>query len=360
MSAYIGFLMIIVIEWFFLYPNGKIYIGEEIAYKQKKKFMIIICIELIFFAGFRGTDIGADTVTYLNALKYYSNLPHSSILNAQLVWPFDFEIGYFLLTKFAAWLSFDETMFLLLIATIIYIPVSWFIFKYSENPLFSVLTYFVICFGYSIGIFRQMIALSIVLVGTKYIWDRKLIKFLLTIGLAMTFHTTAIIMVPLYWLWQFKLENKLIWILFAEVICLFGARNIVLLAVKILPKYAGYVSGIYDIQGGSYSMLILLNVVLLFAFKIQNKTENKNNMILRMSVNATVMAIFLQILGYSMGIFGRIVPYYSIYLLILIPILLNRYLRMDVFAYFLTILSFMVLFYLLTKGSRIDPYYFIF
>lgn len=91
----------------------------------------------------------------------------------------------------------------------------------------------------------------------------------------MTFHTTAIIMVPLYWLWQFKLENKLIWILFAEVICLFGARNIVLLAVKILPKYAGYVSGIYDIQGGSYSMLILLNVVLLFAFKIQNKNRKQ-------------------------------------------------------------------------------------
>lgn len=362
MNAYIVFLVIIIMEWILLFPNAKLTFGENISYKQKKIFLIIVCSEMICFAGLRATNLGADTTTYLNALEYYSSLPHGEILKAKLVWPYDFEIGYFWLTKLGAWLSLSKTSFLFLIAIFIYVPVCWFILQYSENPLLSVLTYFAFgCFEYSFGIFRQMIALSIVLIGTRYIREKKLVKYFVTIGVAMAFHTTAIIMLPLYWIYQVKIEKKLKWIFVAEAICFISARVLVLLAIKVFPKYSGYISGKYDVQGGSYSMLVLLNLIFVAGYIIERKEENRDNTILRMSINATMIALFLQILGYSMGIFGRIVPYYSIYLLLLIPFLMNRYFKKNIiFVHFIGTLSLIILFYFLVKSSCINPYITIF
>lgn len=361
MTAYIVFLVIIVLEWLFMFPGARVTFGQEIEYRQRKRFLIIVCMEMICFAGFRATDLGADTGIYVQALKHYASLPHNEIIKAKLIWPYDFEAGYFMLTKLAGWLSMNETTFLFLIAILIYVPVYWFVLQYSENPLLSILTYFTFLFGYSIGIFRQMIALSIVLLGTKYMWERKFIKYLITVGIAMTFHTTAIIVLPLYWICRIKLENKLKWIFAGEAICFFFARALVLLAVRLVPMYSGYVSGIYDVQGGSYAMLILLNIVMVAGFILERKEENRENLTLRMSVNAVVIAVFLQIVGYSMGIFGRIVPYYSVYLIILIPFLLNRYFRKNViFVHVMGVVVLVALFYFFTVGSVIDPYQFVF
>lgn len=85
MSAYIVFLLIIVIEWILLFPNAKLTFGKNISYKQKKIFLVIVCVEMICFVGLRTTNLGADTTTYLNALEYYSSLPHEEILKAKLV-----------------------------------------------------------------------------------------------------------------------------------------------------------------------------------------------------------------------------------------------------------------------------------
>lgn len=51
MSAYIVFLLIIVIEWILLFPNAKLTFGKNISYKQKKIFLVIVCVEMICFVG---------------------------------------------------------------------------------------------------------------------------------------------------------------------------------------------------------------------------------------------------------------------------------------------------------------------
>lgn len=83
MSIYIEFLIVIILEWFLLFPNANLVFGENITYNQKKLFLIIVCIEMIFFAGFRTTNIGADTPVYLDALEYYGAMPKSEILKAK-------------------------------------------------------------------------------------------------------------------------------------------------------------------------------------------------------------------------------------------------------------------------------------
>lgn len=358
MSVYLIFIGILIIQWLLLYPHGIINFNITTNCRQRKIFCILVCIELICFAGVRAIDLGADTVMYVRGLNYYSAMPQKDILTAKLVYPFSFEAGYFFLTKVCAWLSMNETMFLTVIAMSIYIPVVCFIYKYSEKPLISILAYFSFgCFAYSLGIFRQMIALSIILSGIKYIENRKLVKYIIIVAIAMLFHRTAIIMLPLYWIAQINIKNKLKWIFLSEIFVFAIAREIIVVATKILPVYAGYINSIYDVQGGSYMMLILLNIILLFAYFMVQRQENQGNTALKIAVNATVCAIFLQILGYSMEIFGRLVPYYSIFLLILLPCLLDGYfVKNKLLVRIVCILGLIIMFYWLNKNSVIVPY----
>lgn len=361
MFAYFSFLGFALLQWILLFPNGKLVSSHALSYKHKKIFLMLICVELIIFTGLRAPTIGADTGIYVQALNYYRDLPHDQILSAPLVYPFDFEIGYFIFTKVCAYFSLNTTAFLLLVSFIIYVPIFKFIKQYSEDPMISLLTYFSFgFFGYSLGIFRQMIALSLVLCGIKYIQNGKLKSWIVLVIIATLVHTTAIITFPLYWIVKFRVKNKLGLIIIIEAILFVFARQIVVFIAYLFPKYRNYVNSEYDIQGGSYIFLILLNLVFLLGYYLLIKGRIKEDKIFIFTLNALLVAIFLQILGYSMEIFGRIIPYYSIYLLILIPKTMNCYLRRNRLIWNIIIIGgLLMIFYIITKDNiTITPYLF--
>ena len=195
MSVYVGYLLLAGLQIPFFRKKDKL--GNRCF--NKKGYLILCCIELIVLAGIRGYTVGADTVVYLDAIDYYGKLPTSKLFSAELVYPFDFEAGYFLLTKICVFLNMGKTAFLFVIAILIYVPVFVAINRYSKMPYISILCYFAFSmFSYSLGIFRQMIAISILLCGLKYILERKFFKYLLIVILAMLFHTTAILGLALY------------------------------------------------------------------------------------------------------------------------------------------------------------------
>lgn len=362
MQAYVYLIGIIFIQWILLFPDRKITFNKKIGIKQKKIFLVLTCIELIIFTGLRATNIGADTTVYLSALNYYKALPHSEILSAKLVYPFDFEIGYFFFTKLCAFLNFGESAFLTTIAIIIYVPIFKFIYDYSENPLISVLVYFAFgCFGYSLGIFRQMIALSICATGFKHVMNRNFLKYLFYIIFAMTFHTTAIIALPIYWIKKIKISNKLIIFFAVEIIFLLFSRYIVMLSIRLFSNYSSYINSKYDNQGGSYIMLFLLNIIFILAYYRYYINKEKLNNVIDVSVKITMIAILIQVLSYSMEIFGRLVPYYSIYLVVLIPDLVNSFMKKNtILIHFCAIFALLLIFYITTvNGQTLNPYKFI-
>lgn len=312
MAVYFCYLFLICAQVpFFHKRNG---LGKRQFHTQA--YVFLCCLEIILLAGFRGYAVGADTVTYLDAFRYYSQLPVLDLITAPLVAPFDFEIGYFALTKFCAFWGMNETLFLFVIAIIIYIPVFRAIQRYSSAPYLSILAYFAFgLFSYSLGIFRQMIAASILLCGWGYVRERKVIRYLIVVGVAMLFHTSAIIALGLYFLCGINWK-KILWFVFpAEIFLLIFGRKIVLLAVKLLPQYAGYVDGQYDVQGGSYLMLLLLNVVLITCVVLYQKGRYRD----KVTICALILAVLIQALGYSMAIFGRMIVYFSTYLIFAIP-----------------------------------------
>ncbi len=327
MQAYIAYLLLISVQAMLFHRGipvpSKNDAGETVyVRKDGKRFLLMLsCIELIILTGLRGYTVGADTKTYIDALTHYTGISFTEVFTAKLVWPFDFEIGYFFFTKLCGFLHISPTLFLIIIACIIYIPVFKYICRESAHPYISVLVYFAFgFFSYSLGIFRQFIAIGIILSAIRYIEERRLLKYLIAVLIAMLFHTTAFIALPLYLLVRIDWRKKaiMIAILVSEIVLVIVGRIVIEIAIKLFPSYAGYLGGIYDVQGGSYLNLIFLNIVL-FAFIFLKRSKPHNDARTALICAQLVIAILLQCCAYHMALFGRIVPYYSIALMIAIP-----------------------------------------
>ncbi|MBE6570785.1 MAG: EpsG family protein [Ruminococcaceae bacterium] len=355
MAAYIGYLLLAGLQIPLFRSKNNI----ENNHFNKKAYLRLCCLELIILAGVRGYTIGADTAVYLDALDYYNGLSLREVFTAELVWMFDFEWGYFTLTKLCAWAKMGKTVFLFVIAIIIYVPIFVSIKKYSAIPYISILCYFAFgMFSYSLGIFRQMIAISILLCGWNYIVERKFWRYAALVGVATLFHTTAVLAILLYALYGIKWERVIWFVLGLEFVLLLYGRNIIDLIIYLFPQYAGYIGSEFDLQGGSYAMLILLNIILFTSAHFSDKDNTQE----RMTICALTLAVLLQTIGYSMGIFGRVVPYFSIYTMFAIPNIVEK--SNEKWKNLVTLTMVLILFALVylqfNDNEYVTPYYTIF
>ena len=320
MLPYLAFLMFVGIEVALITKGKACYIVDSEFPKKdfkRRNVCLLVCLQLIVFTAMRSETVGADTITYLNALEYYRELPKDAILSAKLVWPFNFEIGYFLLTKFCAWLGISDQCFLLVIAALIYLPVFKLIYEYSFSPYISLLCYFAFgYYSYSAGIFRQMIAVSICVCSIPYIRKRMFCKFLAVILIAMTFHQTAIIFLVMYFIWNVDLVkfNKIV--LLTTVVSFVFGGSIMRIAVSLMPRYQGYYQT-GDTDDGTYISLILYaTIYFLYVYICKNR---KNILLERFFVNSIAVALVLQAASYSVSFFGRALWYFSFPSIVLIP-----------------------------------------
>ena len=361
MAAYFGYLLLAGIQIPLFYQKNRL--GRRSF--NNRAYLALCCIELICLAGIRGYTVGADLQRYyLKAIDYYERFPAAKLLTAKLVWPFDFEIGYFAFTKLSILLGLGKTGFLFVVAAIIYIPLFRVIQKYSPMPYVSILCYFAFgLFSYSLGILRQMIASSILFCGWSYIEERRLFKYCLTVALAMTFHTTAFAGILLYFLYGINWKKFVGWIVPLEVILLLFGRMFALIVVRLFPMYAGYVGSKYDTQDGTYLMLILFNMVLFALILFRNEKREK---VENLTIWALVLAIGVQCIGYSMNVLGRASRYFSVYLIFAIPYVLSN-LKKKIgyqWAFVVSMLVIVILFgftYMEFDGNKyVVPYYTIF
>ncbi len=331
MQMYIAFLLLVSIEAILFGKNMSVPCktnGELTLVKKDgtRFFLLLVCIELVIFTGLRGHTVGADTLTYLNALKHYTGISLSEVFTAKLVWPFDFEVGYFLLTKLCGYLYLPPTVFLFIIAVAIYIPTFIYIYKNSSHPYISVLIYFAFgFFSYSLGIFRQFIAIGIVLCALRHIEKKEFIKYLIAVLIAMLFHLTAVIALPLYFLARINWRrNWLIAALIAaQTILILIGRYVIKLAVTLFPSYSGYFDRPENAQGGSYLNLIFLNIVL-FSFLFANRKKPQRDLKTNLVSAQLILAVLLQCCAYHMNIFGRVIPYFSMSLMVAIPSIIDE------------------------------------
>lgn len=161
-------------------------------------FLLIALLSCFIGLRFR---IGTDYNAYYQGYYTYSRLEWHEYLDIS-------DPGLHFIAKLCSYVWDDPVMMFLAAACLFFVLYVVAIYKYSSN-FFAAIVMFIIsgtmldsCNGV-----RQSLAMAILFSGYGFLRDRKFLKYTLLVLLATAFHSTAIIMLPVY----FLLSRKTTW-----------------------------------------------------------------------------------------------------------------------------------------------------
>ena len=316
----------------------------------KRKSVWIPTFMLSLFAGVRSYDVGTDTINY--TYQYNENVGF-----APYVFDDNVEKGYQIFD--ATILSFTHNYFWLLFLSAFFIVYSYLrlIKTYSIDYLSSVIIF--ITLGLYTFIFnglRQAFALAIMTYSIKYLLEKRLLPYLIICLLASTFHISALIMIPFYFLINLKLKT-----LYKVLSIFIGSLILSSQAISYMAqnneRYESYTEG--GKFGGLYTLgfYLILAVFIFFtnrASKIDNETFQKLSELYYMGV---ALLIPVALLGTNPSGPQRIISYFSWSLIIILPFVIKKFHSM--FISFLFILLCMIYYYLTVSAfGDLTPYKF--
>lgn len=319
---------------------------EKELFDRKAFWMPVITLSL--FAGMRSFLVGTDTIEYV--LSYIINQDFSNFTFRD-----DVEKGFQLFVYFL--LKFNPNYFWLLFIPAFFIVISFsnIMKKYSDNYLLSVIIY--ITFGSYTFFFnglRQGIAIAITTYALPFMIKKKFIKFFLITALASTFHTSALIMLPFYFIVNLKI--KLIYKVFGILIGgTLLSRPAIEYFAKDMARYQGYTNN--QDFGGLYTLAFFIFIALFITvmkikLKISNLIFNK-----LYTFYVVGVSLLLPIASLGAGASGpqRILNYFTWTLVILLPAIFNKTKSNSINIAF--VLFCIVYYYLTTtRFSNLTPY----
>lgn len=280
--------------------------------KEQKVLLWIMVTFLIFFTGLRNHVNYADLANYL---IYYDTGEQVDLGfgTGAVNW------GYEILNKSLRYFDLPFQVLLFLISFFIYASYAKFIDKYSPNKMLSLTIFYLTGYMFSLIILRQFIAVCIGLLSFKYVIERKQLKFLLAIGAALLFHSTAIILAPVYYLYGIKTNKRNMALLFAVFVAFAVTFSVVSNSLAGLSEYYSHYVGKEE-ETSIVRTLMKTYIMILFVLILKKDVVKKNiNFLL-------LICLALNVLVYIGGnaIFGlyRLRIYFEISEIIGIPVAL--------------------------------------
>lgn len=340
--------LIILLGLFFLL------LKKENSLKIRKTYLYIVSIILILESGLRGLSVGDDTLTYSDSFESIKYTSWADIFRY-----FNFfsggnyenrDPGYDIFQKFFQIFSDDYRVYLFFIAIIFFSSLFHFLSRNTFGLFELILAFLIYCtlfyYFFSITGIRQTITTSVALYCSKYIKERKILKFLIPIMIASFIHSSVLIFLPFYFvsgLKKIKLNFLIALILFFMIFVF--KQNVVYFLISG-SVYETYLS---DLNGAGtlvFTSLILF-VVLSSYFIIDKMAKKYPDYIIY--YNAILMALILVPLTWVNSNAMRVVQYYSIYLMVFAPKIIEAMYHKNIFfkriAYFICIvilLSFII------------------
>lgn len=274
----------------------------EIHYPGKKKiayiyFYVVIWLFLFFFVGFR--TVGFDYDNYKYAFKYLSTsywVDNAEYLKYELLYSY---LNYFLC---------DYTVLIAVLSCFILVAVFIFIYKYSSLPFFSLFLFSgLFLYTFTMGQYRQMTAISVVLLGLVFYHKR--IVLLLCIFIACLFHTSAIIAFA-YLFIPNKLYSKRVYLI---LIALAFISNLTLgpFFFSMIGSFPPYIADKLEMYASWETTILGFNAVTIFRLLIiyllvKYGHSMKGYLLNDVFVNSYILSVLIYIaLGFLPSLAGR-------------------------------------------------------
>lgn len=329
---------------------------SKIIEKRKIDINFIIAVLVPVLLAANRYNVGSDYIPYLVMYKTFCRSSFTSWLTKEFSLdgtPF----GIWFLARVAFQFR-SYKMFFGLLATVIYVPAALMIKKHFPKDLSFLGTFLYLAgeFTSGLNISKQIAALAFLIWGIQYVQDRKFWKFMLVIFLAWCFHPTALIAVPIYFLW--KQEDTTF--SFKRIFFILGG----IVFINYIPQLLTAIGGrfetysIYTDEISNKSFYV--NLIWVAFFLLMRKKYTEANWQNDLYITMVIIGLILNVSGFSSPFVKRIAMYYTFpqgFLIFQIPYLFDErekpLFRFIVFAY---IIAIFVANYYFFEFSGIIPY----
>ncbi len=285
---------------------------EEVnKYKIKVVFWAILAFLPMFLINALMKNVGTD---YGNYYVYYQRIVSGS---GQEV-----EITYKLICLLVNKLGLGFQWVYVIYSLMSYGLLALCIRKYSKNYAVSYLMFFLNGYFATLGLhqIRQFTAVMLVFWGFSYIKSHEFLKYLGCVLIATTFHFTAIIMLPFYWILGKKWKSTA-FIMVAIILLpfnLFYTEIMTWLFATFLPRY---LNTNYTTRGFGVSALFLglILLPLLISILYEKVCEEEHTIFKNCMYFSSILVLF----GSWLPEYKRFVYYFFIPSIVYIPTLLE-------------------------------------
>lgn len=296
--------------------------ARQVANKNRALELVTIGIVIAAFciiSGFR-SNIG-DTETYMFSYQ---------VLAADPTIQFDRDLGFNIMSRLLTYISPNPQILIFVTAVIIGVCNLVTLARYRRYSYYELQVYLYVTTGYFLttmnGI-RQALCAAVLFACTNFIIKGKFLLYLIVVLVLSTFHQSALIMIPAYYIVRQKPWSKKILSLMAMVIVFVIAFD------TFMPMVFSFLSntqyGYYEEYfmennwGGSSLIRTIINYVpVILAFIMRREIKEKwedSDIFVNMSVlNALVMTVSLK-----NWIFARFSYYFQPYNFVLLPLIVS-------------------------------------
>lgn len=292
--------------------------------KKKKILIIIAFFALALFAGLRGnftSDYNSYCDLFLQANSFGS-------LKELIQTPIYTENGFMIIMYLFGRVINSPVAFIVFMSAVTVLLFFYEIFRSSELPWLSILLLIGVGTYYdSFNISRYILATAIMFACARFIIEKKFVKFLIAVLLAMNIHRMIIVMIPMYFLLNVKISRISVFLTTIAGIVLVSALPLFInLFQYLFPVYNNYFFGM---EGGSWKPLVVPVSVLMFVLfylRFNKKILNfdvsiPQNKIL---VNALIYQIIFTLCSLRIYMAIRVTFLFSPYLCILVSNVINQ------------------------------------
>lgn len=326
MRLYYFFLVMSIVGIFVCsqYPR---YVKINGQYEPRARFWqaAVLFGVVIFFCGLRSGI--ADTPAYIsefeNAVNSISQLDIDAIQKDK---------GYVILeVLFKQFISDDFHLWLLLIAIISGVAIMYTLYKYSIDFGMSFFLFIASTqFTWLVNGMRQFVAVCLIFAAITFMLEKRWWQYILIVLLASTIHGTAVIMIPFYFIAQWKpFSLKTVFISVVIAVAGMNIGNFDFLLDN--TQYEGYLDTIVATSGMNVIRFLVAAVPAVIAIAGSKIIKAENNKLINICTCMSFFYVSIQFAALFAGAnyIGRISAYFNIYNLILMPWMIKKCFNKD-------------------------------
>lgn len=362
-QSYLLYYFVVIVTFFIVNISEGV---RRTKYSKLSKIIFWFALLIPWIVAANRYGIGTDFFSYEKMyydVTNYNNIIQSLINNSV-------EPGWIILNYLVKLLFGNNVKYIFVVSSFLILLFSFAaIYKYRNRLNISVAILIFMCTMYnpSFNVIRQILAISILLFAIKYIEDKKVFKFLFFVLLAGSFHYSALIFIPIYWLlgsnyyslWN-KVKRLTLYLFFILIVFQFESFFNFFVDIGVFSKYSIYeVNNNTSIGFGNIIVRIPIIIIILLNLKILQKRDPFMIQIIPLYF----ISLILFFLGYKAGYVGRIAINFEVIQILVISSIIRHQNNLSLkYLYYIIIWLYYIFFFtfnmLLGNYGETVPYLF--